>query len=82
MLGQYTQLRSQAQAAMARMAGRRIACTYPLVYCNAGAVAGYALDGYVAGQRHKQTFYFDATWQPLTAAPVGAQPCCKERDAC
>ena len=86
MLGQYLQLHSQAQAAVARMSERVSVCTYPLLYCNAGVLVGYALDGRVAGQRHKQTFYFDAQWQPRPegsrAAPVGAQPCCKERDAC
>jgi hypothetical protein len=82
MLGQYLQLHSLAQAAAARMSERVSLCTYPLLYCNAGVLVGYALDGRVAGQRHKQTFYFDAQWQPLTAAPTGGQPCCQERQAC
>lgn len=81
MLGQYVHVQHQAQQAISRLAGRINACTYPLLYCQGGQVVGYALDAYAApagcDQKQKQTFYFDAQWQPLTAAPSGAQLCCK-----
>jgi hypothetical protein len=84
MLGQYVHIYSQAQQAINRLTGMYSTCTGepsgPLLYCQAGQIVGYALDAHLAGQ--KQTLYFDANWQPLTAAPTNAQPCCKDKKPC
>ena len=76
MLGQYVHVQHQAQQAISRLTGKACTCNYPLLYYQNGAVAGYALDAYVAGQQQEQTFYFDAHWQPLAVLPAGARLCC------
>lgn len=80
MLGQYVHVQHQAQQAISLLVGKINVCTYPLFYCQAGEVVGYSVDAYRVptgrGQKQKQTFYFDADWQPLAVAPANARPCC------
>ena len=80
MLGRYVQVMQQSDLALKRVTGKACACTFPRLYCAGGLVVAYEVGAYVAGQKQRIEYFFDAEWQPLVSVPAGAQACCQMRD--